>query len=315
VKIILPLIILALALAGCSRKSELTRSDAAQIIASGLASSDIHTKVALHSAGFQKGFYHGMWTQSGLTPKGAEFFRNFEGDSILLKAPVHVQVEITGIADGLLPNTKEVGFVWRYGDIPSVAKRYVVDGGSGTAVLRLYDDGWRLEHIEYNYSRNPATLSQSERADEQKEEATIAEKIRQENEAKHAEMLRVEKIVEQSKIPTTTLADYSLPPPERGMRGQGQPAQIILTDVCVELRYREDDQDVSQKVQQLWFGDFLFRDDIPSTGWFRIRQRSQNYGYIEKCFFFSDGATAKKFADQLDNAISAWRKRFPEACK
>ena len=67
-KIILPLIILALALAGCSRKSELTRSDAAQIIASGLASSDIHTKVALHSAGFQKGFYHGMWTQSGLTP-------------------------------------------------------------------------------------------------------------------------------------------------------------------------------------------------------------------------------------------------------
>jgi hypothetical protein len=128
-------------------------------------------------------------------------------------------------------------------------------------------------------------------------------------------MLRVEKIVEQSKVPTTTLAEYSLLPREPGMVGMGgeeRPAQIILTDVGVELRFRQADR----KSQQLWFGDFLSRSYLnetgihPNVGWFWIRQRG-----LEATLLFPDGVTAKKFADQFDNAISAWRKRFPEACK
>jgi len=58
-------------------------------------------------------------------------------------------VEVTGIADGV-SGLKEVQFTWKYEGLPDVVARYTGQGTqphSGTSVVRLYDDGWRVEGL------------------------------------------------------------------------------------------------------------------------------------------------------------------------
>ena len=63
-------------------------------------------------------------------------------------------IEITGIADiPMMTGMKEVEFTWRFLDIPDAVKdhetvedvEYYQKVHEGSATLRLYDDGWRIE--------------------------------------------------------------------------------------------------------------------------------------------------------------------------
>jgi hypothetical protein len=63
-------------------------------------------------------------------------------------------IEVTGIADPASPlggtqtGSKEVQFRWEYAGADEVTMRFIVRGGTGRALMRLFDDGWRIDHIE-----------------------------------------------------------------------------------------------------------------------------------------------------------------------
>lgn len=71
-------------------------------------------------------------------------------------------VEVSGITDAAIagPGVKEVRFTWRWSptalgkellpSIPKLASTYSGEQSrEGTALFRLYDDGWRLEEVQF----------------------------------------------------------------------------------------------------------------------------------------------------------------------
>lgn len=124
-----------------------------------------------------------------------------------------------------------------------------------------------------------------------------------------AEKVRVGKIVDASKIPTKTLAKYSLP---HGSPWDS-PAELILTDVHLEVHFPKERPDLSPN--PLWFGKFwktrYFKDE---GGQFSVKQHG-DLSYEETNFQFTAYKFCKEFDVQLRAAVVAWRKRYPEACK
>ena len=170
---------LALVLLSCScgcRSHELTRSRAKEIINSSKAFSDPsqHANYTLSGEDIQRGITAGYWhKQRGwfgdvlmLTASGKTLFLDFGsqgfGQSVTVTtkgATRRLVVEVTGITEapallsgGATPNSvKAVEFIWNWDDstFPNALKTYLNNQApaSGTAILRLYDDGWRFESI------------------------------------------------------------------------------------------------------------------------------------------------------------------------
>jgi len=93
-------------------------------------------------------------THFELTPQGRQFFVGAEimADHVRLDltAPLRPEVvEVTGITD-VDAGVKEVQYRWRFADIPEPLNRLGIvksDPSEARAILRLYDDGWRVERI------------------------------------------------------------------------------------------------------------------------------------------------------------------------
>ena len=92
-----------------------------------------------------------------VTPEGKKHFVEVGQGAMFecyatLATPVKPRVvEVTGIADvaGLgAGQMKEVKFTWTY-DLSEPVQRYTGSNGTreGNAVVRFYDDGWRLERL------------------------------------------------------------------------------------------------------------------------------------------------------------------------
>src|ERR1035441_6172152 len=65
--------------------------------------------------------------------------------TLILRTPVPARVdEVTGISSVGMQGMKEVLFRWSFVNIPNVLRPYVVGGGTGRAIIRLFDDGWRV---------------------------------------------------------------------------------------------------------------------------------------------------------------------------
>lgn len=164
--------------AGCS-STELTRSKARQIIDSSPEFSKPNQVVSytLDGQEIQKGMAQDFWRRREtwgrgelvLTNSGSTFFVSALLDLGETKATVTLSPtsrrlvkEVTGIADAPAlsggsgaPNTlKMVEFTWDWDDksFPPGLKAFLGKLGkpspaNGSAILRLYDDGWRLEHV------------------------------------------------------------------------------------------------------------------------------------------------------------------------
>lgn len=67
--------------------------------------------------------------------------------AFLTKDPIKVQLSVDGLAlDG--DQTKRVAdFSWQYKELPKYSSVLAASGGTGKAVFRLYDDGWRLTEV------------------------------------------------------------------------------------------------------------------------------------------------------------------------
>jgi len=109
-----------------------------------------------------KGIREGLWywrkpkrgpfLELTLTPKGKEFFEEVEGALVTLAKPYMPRViEITGIADApFVTGVKEVAFTWEWQGVPDLVRAYCnVSPLEGNALIRLYDDGWRIENLNW----------------------------------------------------------------------------------------------------------------------------------------------------------------------
>jgi hypothetical protein len=110
------------------------------------------------AAGEQAGYFHRGRAFGenyfNLTPTGSQFFdvvRLWPGITLKTKTNVRRVVEITGIADDNQGGTeKEVKFTWGWNleDFPPGLRPVFQEKPKhGTAELRRYDDGWRVDRI------------------------------------------------------------------------------------------------------------------------------------------------------------------------
>lgn len=170
--VILPVLF---SMVGCSARSELSRGKAAEVI----YASDKFTPAEYREEGnplvfltedqFRMGVEQGLWQKdpsnpwgATLTPKGKTAFQSISNNLsswYLTPKPIPRRViEVTGLADGagtLGPpgTTKEAQFTWKWDwdAVPKEAKPFFgaePKPSKGQAVLKLYDDGWRVEEIK-----------------------------------------------------------------------------------------------------------------------------------------------------------------------
>jgi hypothetical protein len=152
--------------------------------------SKITSQIQLHQDGFQKGYDQGFWSggiiepdesvvsippEVKLTPKGLLFFKNI---NINPNGPSFVtlqksQLPLTEIKNLTHLNREQpavnVEFSWQYDTSPSTVKRFIVEGGLGTAILHHTPEGWRMETIRLDFSKRPAPISPEEKQLEEKD--------------------------------------------------------------------------------------------------------------------------------------------------
>ncbi len=216
-------LLIAVVLASCGAE-ELTRTKAlALLIEARPRLAEPSSELALTSEAWKEGATLGLWDRQGNVADDASSLlagASPEGTSITLTKPYRIRVEITGITDAPMMEgkMKEIEFSWSYDDLTPTGEYFASNGGSGSAVARLYDDGWRLEDRTFPFRiaserfpvaddtrahiRNVAATAQ-ERRRRQEEEAAEAEKMRQAEAAQR----RAERIA-QSQLATRVLGEF-----------------------------------------------------------------------------------------------------------
>lgn len=153
----LPLLTAALLLIGCTstNSNDLTRSKSLSVLNNGTALPP-QTDVPVTQDAFELAKRDGLLGSQflELTPKGQQFFDKYwyYAGSATLKAPLKCEaLEVTGITDGPQAGVKVVNFTWRYTGTVDAVNRYTGTTGvnhQGQAVMKLYDDGWRVENVD-----------------------------------------------------------------------------------------------------------------------------------------------------------------------
>jgi hypothetical protein len=244
---VLVMLTIVMVVSSAQSENRLTREQALTIINQHNVFTSKYNAVRLHQDGYSKGVQQGFWRASQsnqgmieITQRARSIFTQVTSNSVSLIQPVGIRaVEVTGVTDSLRgAGMKEAQFIWEYQDLPSIAKRFVLRGGSGVAEFRLYDDGWRIENLSLKDGTEPASLSASERADEEKDRN--AEVQRQEAERQQKEMQEAQKkaeagklarLVEESKQPTHDIGKYRyVACAAGGAQSKSVYGQVTLTD-------------------------------------------------------------------------------------
>jgi hypothetical protein len=136
----------ALLLLSCSPSwsADLTRPLAKGILSKTKAFTSTYNQLSWLPNGYQE-----FNAEGGLTnPEFAKVVAASDGWSptLTVKTPLTISVdEITGIAEGPQQGMKEVFFRWSMTSVSDVLRPLVIVGGTGEVIMRLYDDGWRVE--------------------------------------------------------------------------------------------------------------------------------------------------------------------------
>jgi hypothetical protein len=227
-------------------KSTLIREQAEKLIYSSEPIQQLTHVLPLQTSALMKGDQEGLWTwtpgSSMVIPK-----KNIDpsvveigSSGILLNKPVPLSLTVTGISDvPTASNMKEAIFTWEYREIPRILKRLCSRGGSGTATLRLFDDGWRIESVRAEASPEGIPLSESEKAEE-------AADLQAEQDRRQKIQERLEERIAQSKKPTKVLLNFQFPM-------QGFPGVHFLTLTDVDIQFNSLDLNK----HTVWFGDIV----------------------------------------------------------
>ncbi|BBO88010.1 hypothetical protein [Desulfosarcina ovata] len=336
---------------GCGSKS-LDRSTAEALIEN--SQFIIKRIISPHENGLQVGLQHDFWyqkkkytiTNTLLSKRGESYFKNIDDKYITLKNPLDIKVEVTGIADAILPQTdatgvKEAQFIWNYINVPSQIKWVCADGGKGKAYFRLYDDGWRLESFnDVLYNKNAIQLSISELNDEELDRTTIKEKKQElqrieaerkmkEEEIKRKEKERIAQLIQESKNHTETIGTFKCISTSIAM-GQRNPhanGDAILTNVDASyvhvfkssVRNAVDSVDVI-----FWFGNIIsiYKTDLQDNPAYPPQAYSIRFKLKKKinicpgrhadAIQFQDKQIRDDFYNKIKDAKSKWDRKYPE---
>ena len=110
---------------------------------------------------FEAGVREDLWKTDAffkveLTNEGKRYFTEIDrtslGTTLMLREVLFRRaVEITGITNGVSEGIREIEFIWEYRELPEIIARYSGQRKGnywGAALMRLYDDGWRVEKVE-----------------------------------------------------------------------------------------------------------------------------------------------------------------------
>jgi hypothetical protein len=171
---------------GCGKK-ELTRNAAKRLLVASQAFQRAEN-VPLNEDAFRIAVEEGIWRQRGYggewvpTRKGQEYFESRNALTVKLVTPLERRIhEVTGITAGTQPGaTAMATFSWSFERIPPPVARYAGLKDihyDGRAEFRLFDDGWRVETIEYGEpiagSKSRGTLVEAVRSDEHRARQTM----------------------------------------------------------------------------------------------------------------------------------------------
>ena len=182
----------------CSASTELTRGVAKSLLST-------HTTLTSHknAVNWVDGGYQEYVAQGGPNnPAFAKVVLSANDREVTLNVDVTRAVdEITGISDPPIgQGMKEVQFRWSNRGIPDVMKALLCLGGTGRALFRRYDDGWRVDEIaSFDENRALPVLTAAQKA--QIEQFKTAERERQQKERQ-----AYEDLLARSKTPTKELA-------------------------------------------------------------------------------------------------------------
>ena len=191
--------------------------------------SKITSQILLHRDGFQKGYEQGFWLggiiepnesvlstppEVKLTSKGSQFFDKIDMNPngpnyVTLKKPLFPPTEIKNLIEvnGGKPELK-VEFTWGYDTIPSTVKRFIVEGGSGFAILSQSPRGWRIKTIHLEYSNKPAVVPPEEIKSEERDKTEQDQLKKKREEEKQAKRKKFWFLLRESKTPSEQIADY-----------------------------------------------------------------------------------------------------------
>lgn len=317
-----------LLLAACG-SGKLTRQKAAEHIEKSKKLTKEMDYIYLNSRAPKKGVKLEIWKRFSnkfkLSEKGKKYF-SAVGDTFFfsgsyrakLVTPTEINVEVTGIVDAPKEyGGKQVNFVWSYLNLPSVVKRFAVKGGEGKAHFKKYDDGWRIEKLEYKYSKDPAELTDRELAEEKKEISKIAE-------AKKKEADRLKKLVEKSKKQRKILGNFVLV--DDHDKNYIVTTEITISDVdftYLSTTKTKTRQWVNGKETTIWFGHVknlkrkshkLKNNKFVQYGTSMSLPRKR--GNVQGCGWFSTNEKEfDKCHDTLSSAVAKWRVKYDEIVK
>lgn len=256
------------------------------------------SEVQMRRYGFEKGVAQGMWDPRGqVAPAQAALFKGANATVLHLARPFSRKViEITGITDMAPNGPKQVEFRWGNSGLPEEARRVATAGGSGAAVLQLYDDGWRVVQIQLQNDPEPYALTPAERA---ADEAAFAKWVQ----ARREERRRID----ESRTPTRTIVTFD------GME---------LTDTgfrqSSQLRAQQGAGSFGMWAGGFWWfaelygepsGRFVGRSPLEKT----ICISKKGFSSLATCLELPSAAERERVFAQVTQVLANWRLRFPDA--
>ncbi len=301
--------------------NNLSRTEAQKIINDSEQFQKIGQNPKIHSNAIDEGIEQGYWTQNrNLTSKGYNYFNQLSYNSLSLKEPINcVVTSIDGIANSknALSNNddyKEVQFSWKFSNVNSIIKRFILKGGKGVAFLRKFDDGWRLDRISVDYSNTKFTLTEVDKKSIQQDieaenSRRYEEQIRlaEEKARREAEKEKRELLIAESKKIHKTIGTYN---GVHNFTGRKLDKKIVLTDVHV---FR--DLAGSENYLNVWFGSLTKK---PTAYKFRQTAMAWNGFAVDiggNSVHFKDKNEATRFYLDLLKAVENWNEKYPELKK
>jgi hypothetical protein len=225
-----------------------------------------------------------------------------------------VTIDVTGITDApVIQGGKEVHFSWQYKSMPSVVKRFIVEGGTGVANLKKYDDGWRVENVDINFSKNSAALDSQEVKQEQQDAAIIEEARRNRLEKERQETERLQKVLQKSKTRTRNFGQLELSWPSTvgGEISGTSYATIVISDVDIVVQ--KVDRGISGSFSQTeiyWFGDIInirkAYDNRMGLNGIVISTRT-NFGESQHLLWSKDKSKTDNLYNVISQVVTDWR--------
>jgi hypothetical protein len=147
---------IVLCVVGCGKSTDLSRPKAKEIIEAAPIFKSGPAVVRLTPDLLAKGEQEGLWNGAFMTPKGERIFSGWGPESNVIKMRDNMSrsvIDVTGISASPFGESDEkskwVNFTWNWNlkDLSPEAQQFLGNypPRKYNALLKLFDDGWRLE--------------------------------------------------------------------------------------------------------------------------------------------------------------------------